>query len=1115
MPSLALLALGASILYTLILTIYRLYLSPVSHIPGPKLAAATWWYQFYYDVIQQGTYMQKMQSLHAEYGPVIRINPSEVHVSDPAFMDTLYPGHGRTKKRNKWTFYTGVLGTPGASMNTNKHDLHRVRRAALNPFFAKGAIRKLQPLIDAKVDLLLERLEGVRKDRAGGGVVNVNHAMSAFTNDVVTEFCFGKCHDRLHHPTFDPSFHDKAKAGLCVVPLLASFPWVVRALEALPPALGSLLGADYAEYVKEKNEMLAEAKKAMESRESSNISPLAHRTIFHEILDSKLPPEEKTLPRLADEAAVTLAAGTLTTAWDLTVAMYHIVADPSIARKLRAELVDAIPDPDVHTPLPVLENLRYLRGCVQEAIRLGKGVPGRINQIAPEETMTVPIPSTNTPESKQTHIKIPPGTPTSMTVYIVHHNETLFPDSHSFRPERWLQGDARIEKYLFGFGKGTRGCAGINLAYAEMTIALARVFRVYGTGLTTEIMVEGEKGGELVKEEDCRGVLELYQTGDTEVECVGAMVLPRVASGLRGVKMRHPSPSRESPVFLFTTAGKQLEIMIAEIFTLRGGAYLAIAALAIYFVRLQLTSRRDARKALDLGCKPLPSYPDGLNAFGLPILYEFYKADQECEVEQVTIRQLEYLSKKLGREVTTYRISVLGSENIVTADEENIHAVLVSQFNEFTLGPYRCGGFRPLLGEGIFAADGAKWAHSRALLKPQFTRSQMNDLELEDRHVSHLLDSIPSPDKDGWTSHPDFRALFHHYTLDSAMEMLLGVTPGTTGFSTGMADEVDWERLTECVDLSLSMIATRLLLGPFYWIYSTPAFRRCRDEVFAFVDRCVTSALDVANTKRDAQEKPSTAAEDLPSRYVLLDALAEHTSDPIELREQMLNVLLAGRDTTAAFLSYLVILLARHPRVYAKLRGEVLAKFGDGTTTTITTNISNGEQDATTTPITLDSLRACTYLQHVLHETARLYPLVPATKRFAARDTTLPRGGGPDGLSPISVAAGTEVMYHTHALHRSPRLWGADADDYVPERWTGRKLSGRCEYIPFSAGPRVCMGQQLALMKAGYFAVRFVQRFEGVEDLDVEKFGGRIRCQVALGNSPADAVRLRLRVARG
>ncbi|KAL2850214.1 cytochrome P450 [Aspergillus pseudoustus] len=558
--------------------------------------------------------------------------------------------------------------------------------------------------------------------------------------------------------------------------------------------------------------------------------------------------------------------------------------------------------------------------------------------------------------------------------------------------------------------------------------------------------------------------------------------------------------------------------MIAEIFTLRGGAYLSIAGLAIWLVRLQLNSRRDARKAQQLGCKETPSYPDGLNAFGLPILYEFYKADQACEVEQVTIRQLEHLSKKLGREVATYRISVLGSENIVTADEENIHAVLVSQFNDFTLGPYRCGGFRPLLGEGIFAADGAKWAHSRALLKPQFTRSQMNDLDLEDRHISHLLDSIPSPDKDGWTSHPDFRALFHHYTLDSAMEMLLGVTPGTTGFSTGMADEVDWERLTECVDLSLSMIATRLLLGPFYWIYSTPAFRRCRDEVFAFVDRCVTSALEVAKTKNELQEKPSTAPE-TPSRYVLLDALAEHTSDPIELREQMLNVLLAGRDTTAAFLSYLVILLARHPRVYAKLRAEVLAKFGDGAATTAgAEKEAGGEGEGggrdTTTPITFDSLRACTYLQHVLHETARLYPLVPATKRFAARDTTLPRGGGPDGLSPIFVTAGTEVMYHTHALHRSVRIWGADAHDYVPERWTGRKLSGRCEYIPFSAGPRVCMGQQLALMKAGYFAVRFVQRFEGVDDVNATAFGGRIRCQVALGNSPADPVKLRLRIAK-
>ncbi|KAL4954540.1 cytochrome P450 [Aspergillus filifer] len=510
--ALMLLAATAFIIYLTTLAIYRLYLSPISHFPGPKLAALTWWYQFYYDVVLQGRYMFKMQSLHAQYGPVIRINPCELHVADPEFMDTLYTGHSR--KRDKWAFYTGVLGTPGAAMNTNGHELHRVRRSALNPFFSKMSIRNLQPLVDGKVDILLERLGRVASE---GGIVNVNHAASAFTNDVVTEFCFGRCHDRLLSPDFDPSFHDKAKAGLRVIPFLASFPWIVRALDSLPPTLGSLLSNDYAEYIAEKNEILSEATKAMASRDStSSTSP--YRTIFHEILDSKLPPAEKVLERLADEAAVTLAAGTLTTAWVLTVGIYFIVATPSILRKLKAELEGAIPDSDIHTrtPMGTLEALPYLRACVQEAIRLGYGAPGRVNQIAPEEAMPV----------KRLHgetLLIPPGTPTSMTVYLVHHDEDLFPHSRKYRPERWIE-NPRLDKYLFGFGKGSRACAGINLAYAELTIALARLFRCYGSSE--------------VKGVNDVGRLEVFETYYEDVECIGAMVLPRIKDGSKGVRMR-------------------------------------------------------------------------------------------------------------------------------------------------------------------------------------------------------------------------------------------------------------------------------------------------------------------------------------------------------------------------------------------------------------------------------------------------------------------------------------------------------------------------------------------------------------------------------------------------
>jgi hypothetical protein len=178
--SLSLLALPLIVIYSAALVIYRLYFSPIAHIPGPKLAAVSFWYQFYYDAILQGRYLFKIKQLHEKYGPIIRMNPYEVHVIDPSFMEIMCPGAGH--KRDKWAFNTQVLRTSGASLNTDPHDLHRIRRSALNPFFSKGSIRNLQPLINAKVDQILERFADLQKS---GDILVVNHACAAFTNGAI------------------------------------------------------------------------------------------------------------------------------------------------------------------------------------------------------------------------------------------------------------------------------------------------------------------------------------------------------------------------------------------------------------------------------------------------------------------------------------------------------------------------------------------------------------------------------------------------------------------------------------------------------------------------------------------------------------------------------------------------------------------------------------------------------------------------------------------------------------------------------------------------------------------------------------------------------------------
>lgn len=168
-------------------------------------------------------------------------------------------------------------------------------------------------------------------------------------------------------------------------------------------------------------------------------------------------------------------------------------------------------------------------------------------------------------------------------------------------------------------------------------------------------------------------------------------------------------------------------------------------------------------------------------------------------------------------------------------------------------------------------------------------------------------------------------------------------------------------------------------------------------------------------------------------------------------------------------MSWVWYCLLRSPRVFSKLRAEVLSAFG------------TWPRDPAGT-VTFAGLKQCAYLQHVLSETLRLHSVVPFNSRRALRDTTLPSGGGPDGASPIFVPAGTEVNFSTHVLHRREDLWGDDADRFVPERWEENKKKKRgaagaaWHFAPFNGGPRICIGQQLALTEAGHVLVRMFQR---------------------------------------
>lgn len=139
-------------------------------------------YEFYYDVIRGGQYTFHIRDLHAKYGPIVRINPYELHVSDPSFYDTLYASSAGGEKRNKWEWYTKQFGTPESMFSTTSHDQHKARRAALGRFFSMGSVRKLQPVIEERTAKLVERFRGFKDVKGTDGVIKVDYAYAAFTN---------------------------------------------------------------------------------------------------------------------------------------------------------------------------------------------------------------------------------------------------------------------------------------------------------------------------------------------------------------------------------------------------------------------------------------------------------------------------------------------------------------------------------------------------------------------------------------------------------------------------------------------------------------------------------------------------------------------------------------------------------------------------------------------------------------------------------------------------------------------------------------------------------------------------------------------------------------------
>ncbi|KAF3804593.1 Trichodiene oxygenase [Colletotrichum gloeosporioides] len=453
--------------YALGLGVYRLTFHPLSKFPGPKLSAFTGWYELYVDTFggPRETFAYQIQRMHQDYGPIVRINPHELHVNDHEFFVKIYAGGGA--RRNKYPPSAGVQGTPDGIFGTVDHELHRRRRAAISGFFSRMSVLNHEDLIHEKVDLLCEVFKKAMFD---GEPLNIRIPLLAFATDFYCAHALGEDGDmKLLQDQEKAQVWRHSIIGLLhVTPFVRQFPWIIPYALELPLWLIKLISADMALVVQVYWNIRQQAKVAINSFGSTQAKSAAPSNLMQAILSSNLPDSEKSYKRMAQEGFGVLTASGDTIARTLTTAIYHLIANPEYLGRLRDELDSVMPDPNASTHLKSLENLTWFPAVIKESLRISALITSRAVLQAPTEHL------------KYNDWIIPPNTPIGTTLADLMMDPHVFPEPKDFDPGRWLESDplyARNVKYFLPFHRGHRNCIGMNLAWAEMYIALAKLFR--------------------------------------------------------------------------------------------------------------------------------------------------------------------------------------------------------------------------------------------------------------------------------------------------------------------------------------------------------------------------------------------------------------------------------------------------------------------------------------------------------------------------------------------------------------------------------------------------------------------------------------------------------------
>jgi cytochrome P450 len=370
-------------------------------------------------------------------------------------------------------------------------------------------------------------------------------------------------------------------------------------------------------------------------------------------------------------------------------------------------------------------------------------------------------------------------------------------------------------------------------------------------------------------------------------------------------------------------------------------------------------------------------------------------------IDPETLEVLEAARRQYG-EVVAFR-SPGGRFACFVNDPAEVRQLLVRRHAKYRKGP----GFervKMLLGNGLIVSDGAAWRRARTMIQPAFSRGNVHRL------IGLMVDCT--------------RARAERWRAVAAAGGVLNVTQETSEYALELILKAifgaDYEQ--------------RIVNGgdnPFAFLSQDPT----RDlRVVLRMRELRALLLDIVESRRGA---PGEGSYDFLSAYLAARDKQGNPFSDTELVDELVNLIVAGYETSAGTLNWAWYLLAVHPEVHERVAAEGRAQVGDGA--------QADEQ----------RLAAMTYTQSVLDETLRLYPPVWLFTRRADED---------DALAGYDIPAGADLYLSPYVLHRTETWWPEPAA-FDPGRFGPGVNKAERPYFPFSLGPRRCLGEYFSFLE--------------------------------------------------